>query len=64
VAAVINDDWHRTHRLGPHAPLDERIEWHIAHEKHCACRSMPARIRHEIARRRLVADPAVARGDR
>ena len=53
VADVINDEWHRTHRLGPHAPIDERIAWHIAHERACACREMPTRIRHEIARRAL-----------
>lgn len=37
----INADWHKKHRMPANASLVERINWHIAHVKHCACRPMP-----------------------
>jgi hypothetical protein len=30
------------------APVDQRIQWHIEHAKHCACRPIPPKIREEM----------------
>lgn len=43
-AGGINARWHEAHRLGTGSSLDERIAWHVAHAKACACRPMPASI--------------------
>lgn len=49
----INADWHRKHRMPKNPTLDERIEWHIEHAKHCACREMPAKIKEAIKKRKF-----------
>ena len=47
----LNAEWHRAHRMPPKATLEQRLEWHVEHQKHCACRDMPATIRAALARR-------------
>jgi hypothetical protein len=49
---AINRVWHASHRLGSGAKLEDRIRWHIAHAKACACREMPASIRAAIRGRK------------
>ena len=37
----------------PKSPsMDDRICWHLDHERECACRPMPDRTRKEIERRK------------
>jgi hypothetical protein len=38
---AINKDWHVSHRMPKNASLEQRIEWHREHVKHCSCRPMP-----------------------
>jgi hypothetical protein len=40
----MNKLWHERNRMPGRATLDQRIRWHRAHAKHCACRPMPAGI--------------------
>lgn len=47
----LNREWHATHRLGPKASLEERIDWHMLHAENCGCRPMPAAIREELEAR-------------
>ncbi len=49
----LNKEWHLKHPMPAKATLDQRIEWHIAHAKHCSCRDMPEKIRMEIEKRGL-----------
>lgn len=46
----MNARWHELHPMGRGASLAERVKWHVAHEKACACREMPASIRAELER--------------
>lgn len=48
----LNREWHQGHPMPPNATLDERIEWHAEHSKHCGCREMPESIRKEIEKRK------------
>lgn len=48
---MINSKWHNENRMPPNPTLDQRLEWHLEHARHCACRPMPASIAKEIARR-------------
>jgi hypothetical protein len=37
---MMNVRWHRTHRM-PHNPTAaQRLKWHLAHAKACACRRL------------------------
>ena len=47
-----NKQWHAEHRLGKGAGLDDRIQWHLEHDKVCGCRPIPDAILKEIERRR------------
>ena len=30
---------------------DQRIEWHLAHYRHCACRDIPEKLKEEMKNR-------------
>ncbi|ACB76881.1 hypothetical protein Oter_3604 [Opitutus terrae PB90-1] len=34
----LNRAWHLAHRMPPRATLEQRLAWHAAHLRHCACR--------------------------
>jgi len=34
----INKAWHEKHKMTMPSTLEQRIKWHEAHLKHCACR--------------------------
>jgi uncharacterized protein YdhG (YjbR/CyaY superfamily) len=46
-----NAAWHSSHRLPRGASLDERVRWHVAHARACACRPMPPSVRAKLDRR-------------
>lgn len=49
----INAEWHEANRMPRNATLDQRVAWHLAHLKHCACRSdLPKTVAAELARRK------------
>ena len=37
----INKEWHMAHPMPQHPTLEQRISWHMAHAKNCACRPIP-----------------------
>lgn len=47
----INKTWHENNKMPRNASVEERIRWHLAHQKHCACRPIPARLMTEIRKR-------------
>jgi hypothetical protein len=47
----INEAWHRGHVMPKNATLEERIEWHLEHARHCACRPIPDGLQKEIRQR-------------
>lgn len=51
--ARLNAEWHRRHPMPQHATLDQRVRWHVAHARHCACREIPATMRAELKARRI-----------
>jgi hypothetical protein len=54
----INAAWHKANRMPARATLDERVAWHLAHIKACACRTgVPATIAAEFERRGVELPP-------
>jgi hypothetical protein len=37
----MNKPWHSENKMPPKATLEQRIQWHREHQKHCACREVP-----------------------
>ncbi len=56
----MNADWHANHPLAIYANEDEQVAWHLAHEKACGCRPVPAWIRRR-AERKAAGKPRPAR---
>jgi hypothetical protein len=54
--------WHKTHPMPKNPTVQQRIEWHLAHARHCACRPIPAGVAKLIAVAQL--KPAAPRRDR
>ena len=44
----MNKVWHTNHKMPENATREQRIEWHAAHAKACACRPAPASIAREV----------------
>jgi len=57
----MNTKWHREHVMPKGASTAQRIAWHRAHQKQCACRPIPAGLQKEMARGSAgtTRDPAV-----
>jgi len=36
-----NANWHATHRMLKNQTAEQRIEWHLAHDANCSCRTPP-----------------------
>jgi len=48
---AINAEWHKAHRMPKNPTQDQRLDWHIAHAKHCSCRPIPPKLAAEIKKR-------------
>lgn len=46
---MLNAAWHENHRLARGASESDRIAWHLAHQKACGCRPIPAALVARIA---------------
>jgi hypothetical protein len=57
IVATINAAWHAAHVLGRGANLDQRIAWHRAHQRHCACRPVPTSLAEHFAAPASSAEP-------
>ncbi len=49
----LNKAWHLSHKMPANATLDQRIEWHLDHQKNCGCRDIPEKLKLEIMKRGL-----------
>ncbi|HLD35336.1 MAG TPA: hypothetical protein VJC37_01335 [Planctomycetota bacterium] len=47
----INKPWHLKHKMPVNASVEQRIKWHLAHSKNCACRPIPDKLLAEIKKR-------------
>jgi hypothetical protein len=37
----LNKEWHLAHGMPANATWQQRIAWHIEHQKNCSCRPIP-----------------------
>lgn len=47
----INGTWHTAHKMPKNPTLDQRVAWHVAHARNCACRKLEGKILEEISKR-------------
>lgn len=49
----LNREWHLAHKMPKNATLEQRVEWHMEHLKHCACRTdLPPAVAEAIAQKK------------
>ncbi len=51
----VNEEWHRANPMPKDASFDQRVAWHLAHQKNCACREVPQKLLEEMKRRGITA---------
>ena len=44
----LNAVWHEKHPMPINPTIEGRMKWHLAHAKHCNCRSIPLKLTAEI----------------
>jgi len=49
----INKEWHLKNKMPKNPSLEERIKWHLAHEKNCKCRPIPEKLLEEIKKKKV-----------
>jgi hypothetical protein len=52
----INKEWHLKNKMPSNATFEQRVKWHLAHQKHCLCRPIPQKLLDEMKKKRI--DPA------
>jgi hypothetical protein len=50
---AINATWHKNHPMPKNPSMNERVKWHVEHEKTCGCRKIPASIKKEMRLRKI-----------
>ncbi len=50
---ALNEAWHQANPMPKKATLEQRIKWHLEHERECGCRGIPPKLREEIKKRGL-----------
>ena len=51
----INKAWHAKHKMPRNATIDQLIEWHTEHLKHCQCRTdYPKKLKLEMKKHELI----------
>ena len=53
--------WHGRHRMPAGASMAQRIAWHVAHVRSCACRPIPRGVAAAMAERRVAVPRAKRR---
>jgi uncharacterized protein (DUF1697 family) len=60
MSTTINAAWHERHPMPRGATTEQRIAWHLEHQKECRCRPIPAKLLEQMAQAAAPA-PAAAR---
>lgn len=48
---TINAGWHKRHPMPKTPTVEDRIAWHLEHQKECACRPIPPKLQEQMKAR-------------
>lgn len=40
----MNKAWREKHKMPKNATFEQRVKWHLAHQKNCSCREIPDKL--------------------
>lgn len=50
----INAAWHQKNKMPRNPTLQQRIDWHLEHQKNCGCRpGLPAKLKEEMKKQKI-----------
>jgi hypothetical protein len=44
----MNKEWHKKNKMPKNATFEQRVKWHLEHQKHCTCRPIPEKLLHQM----------------
>ena len=47
----INKEWHLAHPMPKNPTFEQRAEWHLEHQRNCACRPIDRKLAEEMKAR-------------
>ena len=50
---TINKEWHEKHRMPKNPTIEQRIKWHLEHQKNCSCRPITGKLAEEMRKRKI-----------
>jgi hypothetical protein len=54
MSGKLNKAWHEKNKMPAHPSFEQKVKWHLAHQKNCACRPIPAKLAEEMTRRGII----------
>jgi len=48
---MINKQWHLKNKMPKNPKIEERLKWHLEHQKNCDCRPIAGKLKDEIIKR-------------
>ncbi len=50
---AINKEWHEKNKMPRNPTFEQRVRWHLEHQKHCSCRGIPEKLLEEMKKRNI-----------
>ncbi len=50
---TINKKWHKENRMPNNPSLEDRVVWHLEHQKNCSCRPIPEELLAEMKKKKV-----------
>jgi len=50
---TINKEWHSKNKMPKNASFEQRVKWHIDHQKNCACVPIPRKLLEEMKKKKI-----------
>lgn len=47
----VNKEWHLRHIMAKNPTFEQRVRWHLEHQKHCSCRPIPEKLLAEMKKK-------------
>jgi len=44
----INKEWHLKNKMPKNPTFEQRVKWHLEHQKHCNCRKIDGKLAEEM----------------
>jgi len=50
----LNAEWHQQHPMPKNPTLQQRIDWHLAHQKNCGCHpGLPEKLKEQMKKLKI-----------